>query len=689
MTENVKPVRKLVNGSPGLLDSLVVDDLYGDCARRCVAFDESDGTPRQWSRCALADVLATSSFQLVELDLPPVAVNVKVGGKTSPPGTTDPGTTPGSVLWHGVELDDLSALIETVAARTEEQVIPLFASKNLKEGVPLRSAVAAAAGLPAALKVREHQYLLAFALTDFKLQGRTLPKLILSLSVRKKPPYMDISSFYVFISRVRHAESLRLLRSDCEALEKVSKMKHDKFLRCWEIGYNADGVWSDDRAAKAWRSLAATEKSEQEARKAAAKEDGKKKREEQVRKKRQAAAEARRAVPTAAAKRQAVPVATAAGSRQVPPTLPPAPSPPPPSPPAADLVMTCADCDESEDVGCGCHPFGDCAAPFGDCPAPPRPQALRLHLRGGGNTSAEDDRAAAVRFRNADTLARRNQLPGDPFIVFDEPSHKYTCWGEQVARSVTGLIASFFEGFDPEAITDAYLERWKCDSSSAYHDQIRRTLAAGGSDADAAARIRDEWAERGAEASRKGTDLHRYCEFVFNETPIAIPPGLEREATQFHEWLRSDVVCEHELSPVRTELSVAWRARGCVVTAGQIDALMTCKHGYHYLIDFKRTKKDLDAGACAFGRHGSGPLKDVPDMPLFRYSLQQSLYALMVEQTHGIACDGGMYLLKMHAEVASYEVVQCRDMRREAAALLEFEIARLLAERDAAAAGLC
>ena len=85
-----------------------------------------------------------------------------------------------------------------------------------QEGVELRSQLAAAKGLPIKVKVREHQYCLAFALTDFKLQGRTLRKLILSLSDRKKPPWVTICAFYVFISRVRRAASLRLLKRDDE-----------------------------------------------------------------------------------------------------------------------------------------------------------------------------------------------------------------------------------------------------------------------------------------------------------------------------------------------------------------------------------------------------------------------------------------------------------------------------------------
>ena len=153
-------MRKLVNGSAGLLDSLVFTNGALPNAR---VFDEERGV---WDTYTLDGACALRGFHVIELDEAPLAVNVRIGGATSPPGTK-PGSAPGSVLWHGVELDDLSDLIKSVAT-DGAQVVPIFASKNIKEGVELRGAVAAQNGLPPRIKVMDHQYLLAFALTDFK-----------------------------------------------------------------------------------------------------------------------------------------------------------------------------------------------------------------------------------------------------------------------------------------------------------------------------------------------------------------------------------------------------------------------------------------------------------------------------------------------------------------------------------------
>ena len=138
---------------------------------------------------------------------------------------------------------------------------------------------------------------------------------------------------------------------------------------------------------------------------------------------------------------------------------------------------------------------------------------------------------------------------------------------------------------------------------------------------------------------------------------------------------------EYGLMPYCTELTVAARANGTVVCAGQIDALFIDKHGFCYMVDWKRTSKSLHPDESSFGRTGAGPLRHVPANAYHRYALQLSLYSLMLEETHGVRCQGGLFLMRMHAAYETYEVVPCRDMRDEARAVLEVEGQRILAER--------
>ena len=53
------------------------------------------------------------------------------------------------------------------------------------------------------------------------------------------------------------------------------------------------------------------------------------------------------------------------------------------------------------------------------------------------------------------------------------------------------------------------------------------------------------------------------------------------------------------------------------------------------------------------------------------------LYNVMAEQTHGVDCGDRMFLLRMHDDRATYELIQCADLRTEARAVLASESARL------------
>lgn len=129
------------------------------------------------------------------------------------------------------------------------------------------------------------------------------------------------------------------------------------------------------------------------------------------------------------------------------------------------------------------------------------------------------------------------------------------------------------------------------------------------------------------------------------------------------------------LRPYRTELCVGWRAGGRSVSAGQIDALYVDKAGLYYLIDFKRveSKNILDPKKPATKRGFKGacglpPIDHVPDTHYQHYSLQTSIYNLMLKQTCGRDYDVGdrMYLVRMHADRAEPEHVLCADLRAEA-----------------------
>ena len=107
----------------------------------------------------LTTAYENDTFSVLTLEKPPKAINLLVGGK--------------HLTWHGVPLDDLSELIEFDTP--DAQVVPIM--EGPADEVTLKSVAAAQFGLDV-VKVKHHTCLQAFAMTDFKLQGRTLPKLI-------------------------------------------------------------------------------------------------------------------------------------------------------------------------------------------------------------------------------------------------------------------------------------------------------------------------------------------------------------------------------------------------------------------------------------------------------------------------------------------------------------------------------
>ena len=98
-------------------------------------------------------------------------------------------------------------------------IIPVYMSDNT-ETAKIYGLAAAREDI-ATLSWRSFPILPAFALTDFKLQGRTLPKLIMSIADRPFPPYIDLVAFYVMVSRVTASNGLRVLKRDPSGFSRI------------------------------------------------------------------------------------------------------------------------------------------------------------------------------------------------------------------------------------------------------------------------------------------------------------------------------------------------------------------------------------------------------------------------------------------------------------------------------------
>ena len=114
--------------------------------------------------------------------------------------------------------------------------VPIITSKH-KDTHDATSLWACMKGVPKTIAFHAHPITLAFAVTDFKLQGKTLDKLILSIAPRPFPPHLDLKAFYVMVSRVRGRRGLRVLHRPAKhsgGLRHVLKLKHAPALKAWD-----------------------------------------------------------------------------------------------------------------------------------------------------------------------------------------------------------------------------------------------------------------------------------------------------------------------------------------------------------------------------------------------------------------------------------------------------------------------
>ena len=267
-----------------------------------------------------------------------------------------------------------------------------------------------------------------------------------------------------------------------------------------------------------------------------------------------------------------------------------------------------------------------------------------------------------ARGRNATALAVANPIAGlDARISVEEDDHSYFIDGVLFeGPSVTSLVSQSFAGekFNGPAIIERYLPRWRADPDHKYHNAVR-----GLNDDDAMETILQTW-ER---ASILGTLLHKVAELKLNGEVHDVPLEVATESQQFESFMAD----HSSLVPIRTELSMFYSDGGTkVVACGQADAVFHCPKLHEtWIVDFKRTDKNLDPDAHDFGKPGLGPMNGVPGNDFNKYSLQQSIYSAMAAQ-HGIRV-AKCFLLQMHPSLETYKLHECADFRQQAQQILE------------------
>ena len=159
--------------------------------------------------------------------------------------------------WHGVPLPEKVGAVLPRLGGDDSGLVALPLVYGRRQEVALTSVHAA---LHHVTKVMKHpcSYELAFALTDYKLQGMTLQQLVVVIGAHQHPLRHTLSSLYVLLSRPQSSDGLRILEGECGAVEGLAgaSMMQREELVVFERCYDRRGRYSSQLALAAYDALA-------------------------------------------------------------------------------------------------------------------------------------------------------------------------------------------------------------------------------------------------------------------------------------------------------------------------------------------------------------------------------------------------------------------------------------------------
>lgn len=220
----------------------------------------------------------------------------------------------------------------------------------------------------------------------------------------------------------------------------------------------------------------------------------------------------------------------------------------------------------------------------------------------------------------------------DPDFKFDPKYHKYTYHGEQFI-SVTKYIQQFHKPFESE-----YWSKKKAEQRGVDQEVILK-----------------EWKQLNDYANDVGTDTHQWIEDYFNKIWKPLPSNLDliHRINKFNRVFAKHL---HKLEPVKFEVRVfskKWKI------AGMIDALFLYK-GRIFIIDYKTNKTFTTDENIKFKEKLLEPFDDYYKSHLSEYSIQISLYALILKEW-GFDVAGG-YLVHIGPDDDEAKMYKCLDM---------------------------
>jgi len=222
----------------------------------------------------------------------------------------------------------------------------------------------------------------------------------------------------------------------------------------------------------------------------------------------------------------------------------------------------------------------------------------------------------------------------DPEFKFDPIKHRYTYLNDEFV-SVTRFIQQFHKPFEQD-----FWSKRKAEEAGVPQDWIL-----------------NEWKKINDYANEVGTDTHNWIEDYFNGLWKPLPTNLDviNRINKFNIIYAEKL---HKLEPLKFEVRVfskKWKI------AGMIDSLFLYR-GKIYILDWKTNKNFTTDETVRYKEKLLAPFSNFFKSHLSEYSIQLSLYALILEEW-GFEI-GGAYLVHIgpNEEPATlYKVIDMRE----------------------------
>lgn len=237
----------------------------------------------------------------------------------------------------------------------------------------------------------------------------------------------------------------------------------------------------------------------------------------------------------------------------------------------------------------------------------------------------------------------------DDNVTLDEKKHIYHIKNSNSCNptSVTTLVHSAFPEFDPDFTIDNIFASDKFESGEHKYSGMTRV------------EIKNSWKKAGDESRKLGIKLHAMIEDSLNGKDNFEPTP---DMIQYLAFMQIPQM--QSLKPFRTEWKI-YSDTWCI--AGMIDAVFQNTAGNYEIYDWKRVKEIKRNGFNRYAIHPNLRIFEIPDSNFYKYSLQLSIYWLILQREYNMNVEK-IWLVRFDND--EYEVIPAMDMRVQAEALL-------------------